>query len=387
MDDQIQCPFCKKTFPVTEALKHQIREEVKTTFEKEQKQQMWQKALAIAEVKTREASSQELKLLKSEVEEKNKKLEDARENEIALRKDRLRLEEEKKEVELKTQRKLDEEREKITQEAYKKASEENRLKNLEYEKKEQGLLNQIEILKQRAQQGSQEMQGEVIEEEFEKILKEQFPYDEIQEVPKGVTGPDLIQIIKNNFNRECGTIVWEFKNVKNWQEGWISKLREDQRKLKADIGVIITKVLPANVKNFTQINGIWIGSFSTINELGLILRNLLIEISVVKSSEIGKQEKKELLWNYTKSIEFRHRLEAIKDAMDLARDNLEKEKEYFRRKWARDDKSLTLLSENLLGMHGDLQAIVGKSLPEITGLKMLPEEKQENKSEEKNSLF
>jgi hypothetical protein len=379
MNDQITCPYCKKSFPVTEALRHQIKEDVSREFEREQKQIMWKKALAAAEGRTKEKSLEEMKMLKEELEEKDKKLQESRNNELQIRKERIKLEEEKKELEIKTQRKMDEERQKIATESYKKAIEDNRLKNLEHEKKEADLLKQIEELKQKAQQGSQQLQGEVLELELEKMLKREFPYDEINEVPKGVKGADVLQIVKNNTGKTCGTIIWESKRTKLWTEGWIVKLKEDQRRLKVETAIIITQVLPNGVKNFTQRDGVWIGNFESFIGLGLLLRNTLIELSSVKSSVVGKHEKKEILWNYLTSIEFRQRLEAMYDAYEQSKINLDKEKEFFRRKWARDDKNVELLMENLLGIHGDLQGIIGRSLPEIKRSDMLPSGHEEKK--------
>lgn len=383
MDDQIICPHCKKSFPATEALKHQIKEEVSREFEREQKQIMWKKALAAAETRIGEKSSEEMKVLKEELEEKNKKLDESRKVELEIRKERVRLEEEKKELELKTQRTIDEERAKIAAESFKKAMDENRMKNLEHEKKESDLLKQIEELKQKAQQGSQQLQGEVLELELENILKSDFPYDELREVPKGVKGADLLQVVKNSSGRECGTIIWELKRTRSWTDGWVAKLKEDQRQVKAQIAVIISQVLPAGVKNFTQKDGVWIGNFDSILGLGLLLRNTIIELASIKSSVVNKHEKKEILWSYLTSVEFRQRLEAMYDYYQQVKNDLDREKEFFRRKWSKEEKSIDLLMENITGIHGDLQGIVGRSLPEIKNTEMLEsgdEKKDENKT-------
>ena len=245
MNDNIICPHCKKAFPVTEALKHQLREDIARVFEQEQKQIMWKKALAAAEERTKEKNTLEIKMLKEENEEKEKKLAELRENELEIRKERVKLEEEKKDLELKTQRTIDEERKKISEDAFKKAMEENRLKNLDYERKESNYLKQIEELKIKMQQGSQQSQGEVMEEELKKILSSEFPYDSITDVPKGIRGADLVQTVKNNLGKECGTILWESKRTKTWTEGWIAKLKQDQREIKAELAIIVTQVLPA----------------------------------------------------------------------------------------------------------------------------------------------
>ena len=371
MNDNITCPYCGKSFQATEAITHKIKEEVSQKFEREQKQIMWQKALSAAELKTKEKNNLEIKLLKDENEEKNKKLEELRRNELEIRKERLKLEEEKKELELKTQRTIDEERKKISEEAFKKAMEENRLKNLDYERKESSYLKQIEELKVKMQQGSQQSQGEVMEDELKKILSAEFPYDEVVDVPKGIRGADLIQIVKNNVGKKCGTILWESKRTKVWTEGWISKLKQDQREIKAELAIIITQVLPQEIVNFGIKDGIWIVDYKTVTGAAVALRNNLIELSSLRSANKGKEEKKEILWNYLTSVEFKQRVEAIYESYNNLREELQKEKDWFTKKWAREEKSIDRVKDNLLGMHGDLEGIVGKTLPELEQLKKL----------------
>ncbi len=369
MNDTIECPHCHKTFPVEEALRHKIKEE----FEREQKPIMWKKALAAAEARKNEESIQEIKLLKEEKEEKDKKIEEFIKNEMEIRKKTARLEEEKKEIELKAQRKLDEERKKISDESYKKAQEENRLKDLEHQKKESDYLKQIEELKRKMQQGSQQLQGEVLELELENLLKREFPYDEIKEVPKGVKGADIQQVVKNNFGKTVGIIVWESKRTKAWSEGWIAKLREDQRILKADVAVLISQVLPEGVRNFVAKNEVWVCNYDSFLSLAIVLRDGLIKISGVRQSVVGKQDKKEILWNYLTGIEFKQRLDAINEAIVQREKILEKEQKWFINKWAAEKKSLELLKNNLIGATGDLQAIMGKSAPELKEMKEFDE--------------
>lgn len=365
MNDQIICPYCKKSFPVTEVLKHQMRDE----FEREQKPLLWRKALIAAEEKTKEKTALEIKDKINEIEELRKQNKSLQEQLLEINKLLRQLKSERDQEKIEHEKRLNAELAKIRESEKKHFDDEYRLRILEKEKQLSDALKVNEELKRKLEQGSQQLQGEILELELETILKREFPYDEIQEVPKGVTGADIIQIVKNNYGKICGSIIWESKRTKSWTDGWIQKLRDDQRKVKADIAVLISQTLPGSVKNFTLIGGVWVGNFDSIVGLSLLLRNSLTEIATIKLSMIGKQEKKEILWNYLTSLEFRQRLDSIYDAMNLAKEYLDKEKEFFRRKWAREEKNISLIAGNLLGMHGDLQAIVGKSLPEISGLK------------------
>lgn len=383
MNDQIICPHCKKVIPLTEALSQQIKEKYQKFYKirlAEERQKIEEQLKQQLGKKIKEELALELKDKTNELEELRQEKKNLQEQQLELNKliRQLRSENEKNRLEM--EKKLALEQEKIRQEEEKRLNQEYKLKILEKDKKLADALKLVEEYKRKIEQGSQQLQGEVLELELENILRKEFPQDEIKEVPKGMTGADLIQIVRNNYRRPCGLIIWELKRTKAWSDGWLVKLKEDQRKVKADIAVLISKVLPEEVKNFSQINGVWIGDYDSIYSLALILRKTLIEIAVVKSSIVGRQDKKEVLWNYLTSIEFKQRIEAFYDAYSQIKEDLKKEQEWFRRKWAKEDKNISQLADSILGVHGDLQGIIGKSLPEIKGLEMLPEgDKEQNK--------
>ena len=45
-------------------------------------------------------------------------------------------------------------------------------------------------------------------------------------------------------------MLWESKRTKNWSDGWLAKLRDDQRIAKADIAIIVSTTLPKGVETF-----------------------------------------------------------------------------------------------------------------------------------------
>ena len=118
----------------------------------------------------------------------------------------------------------------------------------------------IEELKQKAEQGSQQLQGEVLELELENLLRTKFPFDLIEPVPKGEFGGDALHRVNSPSGMACGTILWESKRTRNWSDGWLAKLREDQRSAKAEVCVLVSQVLPKGVETFDLIDGVWITS-------------------------------------------------------------------------------------------------------------------------------
>jgi hypothetical protein len=45
-------------------------------------------------------------------------------------------------------------------------------------------------------------------------------------------------------------MVWESKNTKAWQDAWVMKLKEDKLKVNGNIAILVTTVLPKDIKNF-----------------------------------------------------------------------------------------------------------------------------------------
>lgn len=393
MNDQIICPNCKKPIPLTQAISHQLKEKLEKEknleLEEEKKKlnteaQIWRvEQRKKIEERLRNEAEYKLKDVKNEAEELKKQNKSLQEQLLELNKlmRQLRVENGQRRIEM--EKKLAQGQEKIRQEEAKRLDEEYRLKTLEREKRLQDALRVNEELKRKLEQGSQQAQGEVLELELENILKKEFPFDEIKQVPKGIRGADVLQVVKNNFGRVCGTIVWESKRTKNWTDSWILKLKEDQRQVKAEIAVIISQVLPEGIKNFGMINDVWVGDYHSIIGLAVALRHNLINLASVKLSIVGKQEKKEILWNYLTGIEFKQRVEAIYEAYNQLQADLEIEKRWFTKKWAKQEKNIRMVIDNILGMHGDLQSIVGKVLSEIKGLDMLSSGETGKKHEDK----
>jgi len=418
MEEQtIKCPNCHQDIPLTEVLTHQIREKVKLELgievekkEKDlekretellekvrivenskknineevnrkleiEKQVLLKKTLQEAEEKV----SLELKDLKGQIQEKDKKIEEAEEKELELRKKQREIEAREKSLELDMARKLDKERKKIEEETSKKISEEQGLKLLEREKIIAGLKKQIDELKRKSEVGSQQLQGEVQELDLESFLQKHFIYDEIRPVPKGIRGADVLQKISTKNEIDCGSMLWESKRAKNWSEGWITKLKEDQREAKAHIAVIVSDILPKDVSNAGFRNGVWITNRASLYGLAMALRKILTEVSFAKLAAEGKDEKVELLFRYLTGPEFKQKFGAMIETFVVMRQDLDKEKRATIAKWGKQEKQIDKIIAVTAGMHGDLRGLIGSSMQSIPILES-GEEKEVNEGEKK----
>jgi len=361
MKNTIKCPYCHKEFEPTDALKHQIEEQVSTSLEAKHK-------IDLEEVKRKSEEEVSIRVGKDLDSEKlrNKKL-IGQIDELLGEVRKLREKDEDREIEMK--KKLMEEEEKIKTDARQKAEDEHKLKDLEKDKKIQDILKANEELTKKLEQGSQQTQGETLELEIESKLRSEFPTDKILEVKKGQRGADVSQEVIDKLGRNCGIILWESKNAE-WSNGWISKLKEDQRQAKADLAVLVSVNLPEGVESFVYRDGIWIVSWKHFIPLSWSLRFNLVSLYHERQASEGKDEKMKILYQYLTGTEFKNRVEGIVDAFSNLQEELEKEKRYFNVKWARQEKEIRKVVDHTHGMYGDLQAVIGKSLPEIKSLEL-----------------
>lgn len=366
---KVTCPYCNKSFSIDEALGHQLSSEIEEKLKKEFNQKWVLQKEKLAEEAKKNAEG-EMKLLREENEKRSKEAAEAREKEIGWIKEKRAFDEEKERFELEKQRQIEEERKKIREKVELEMVERYSMKEKEKDHVIDSLRKSLEEAQRKANQGSQQLQGEVQELELEGLLKINFPLDSIEPVGKGITGADVIQRIYDNTGRMCGAIVWESKRTKNWTEGWVQKLLDDRRSIKADVAILVSTVLPEGLKKFGPYDKIYVTGFENLLEVAKIIRLKIIELCYAKLSVEGKNDKKEILWSYLTGHEFKGRVEAMVEAFSMMRESVEKEKKFFANKWARDEKTIQRMTDNLLGMHGDIHGLVGTSLPEIKSLEL-----------------
>jgi len=308
--------------------------------------------------------------LQGQLTEARTKVTEAQKAELQLRQERRQLEEQEEELELIVTRTLDQERTKIRDEAKRQADEEHRLQEADKDKLVADLRRQIDELKRKSEQGVPQTQGEVMELELEEILRQQFPEDTIEPVPVGAHGGDVLQHVHDSAGQECGTILWESKRTKSWSDGWLSKLRNDQRAARAYVAVLTTVEMPKGIMTFGSIDGVWITKHSCLVGLAGALRTGLLEVARTRRALEGKHTKIEILYNYFSSPEFCQRIEGIVEAFVSMREDLDSEKRSMQRIWAKREKQLDRAVANTAGLYGDLGGILGTNLPQIANLEL-----------------
>jgi hypothetical protein len=302
------------------------------------------------------------------LKQQDAKLAEAQKAQADLLRKQRDLDDAKRELELTVEKRVQADLALAREKAKKEAEDEMKLKVMEAEQTIASMQKQIEDLKRRAEQGSQQLQGEVQELELEALLATRFPRDTIQPVPKGEFGGDILQRVVGPLGQQCGTILWESKRTKNWSDGWLPKLREDQRTARAEIAVIVSQVLPKDLETFGLVDQVWVAHPKVAVPVAVALRQTLVEIAGARQASEGQQTKMEMVYQYLTGPRFRQRVQAIVEAFSSMRDDLDRERKAITKQWAKREEQIDRVMQATVGMYGDLQGIAGKTLQEIEGL-------------------
>ena len=317
-----------------------------------------------------EQKSKELTELQDILKQRDEKLAEAQKAQTDLLRKQRELDDAKREIDLTVEKRVQEGLTATREQAKKEAEDTLKFKVMEKEQTIASMQKQIEELKRKAEQGSQQLQGEVQELELEALLSTKFPLDQIQPVPKGEFGGDVLQRVTSSLGQVCGTILWESKRTKNWSDGWLMKLREDQRQAKAELSVIVSQTLPKGVDTFDLVERVWVTHPKAALPVAVVLRQSLIEVAAAKKSTEGQQTKMEMVYDYLMGPRFRQRVLAIMEAFSTMQEDLDKERKVITKQWAKREEQIGRVMQGTVGMYGDLQGIAGKTLQEIEGLEL-----------------
>jgi hypothetical protein len=316
------------------------------------------------------SKSEELADLQAVLAQKDAKLEEAQKTQAELLRKQRELDDARRELDLTVERRVQDSAAEIRLKAKAEVEESLKLKVAEKEQQITSMQRQIDDLKRKAEQGSQQLQGEVLELQLESALRSQFPWDTIEPVSKGEFGGDVVQYVRGPLGQACGSLLWEIKRTKNWADGWLAKLRADQRAAGAELAILVSSALPKEIETFGQIDGIWITDVRFAVPLAIALRQSLIEVFGARQAQEGQETKMQLVYQYLTGPKFKHRIEAIVEKFADMQADLDRERKALTRLWAKREAQIQGVIESTVGMYGDLQGIAGKALQEIEGLQI-----------------
>ena len=373
-DKEKQIAEAKRTLDdqVVDQVNAQLKTERARVIEEESRRA---KQAAAAEL---DGKARELAELQEVLKVRDEKLAEAQKAQAELIKKQRELDDAKRELELTVEKRVQDGLSEVRTQAKREAEEGLKLKVMEKDQTIASMQQKIEELKQKAEQGSQQLQGEVQELELETLLRAKFPFDSIEPVPKGEFGGDVLQRVVSQSGQASGSILWESKRTKNWSDGWLVKLREDQRTAKAEVSVLVSQALPKGTETFDVIDGVWVTSPRAALPVATILRHTLLQVGMARQVSEGQQTKTEMIYQYLTGPRFRQRVEAIVEAFSTMQEDFDKERKAIMKQWAKREEQIERVMGATVGMYGDLQGIAGKSLQEIDGLELTALENKSN---------
>ncbi|MBP1840920.1 DUF2130 domain-containing protein [Formosa algae] len=415
-ESQIKCPNCGTTIDVQDILSHQLEDEIKQKYQaqlahekkrydasqeqlskeraafeekKKKENELFQNRLETAlkeekrqiEIRIKhkiiEEQSDQFKALQTELNEKSEQVKELNRSKAEIEKLKREKGELKAQAEADAQKQLNEtlvaEKEKIR----KLEEDKNELRFKEMQMQLEAQKKLTEEMKRKQEQGSMQLQGEAQELAIEEWLAAKFPLDTIEEIKKGARGGDCIQIVHTRTDQNCGSIYYESKRTKDFQPSWIEKFKADIRDRGANIGVLVTEVMPSDMDRLGLKDGIWICNYDEFKGLCAVLRESIIQLNRAMVAQDNKGDKMDLLYDYLTSTTFRMQIEAIVEGFTQMKSDLDSEKRSMQRIWKQREKQIEKVVTNTIDMYGSIKGIAGNAIQSVKALE-LPGDEDDN---------
>ncbi len=408
---RVVCPNCGENIDVSTLLSHQLEEDLKAKYEiqkkrdlerlkaqeaelqkqkesfeenKKKENELFRERLEVKlkeeakrqeqriKAKIDEEQSQQIADIQKELNEKSEKIKELHKTKAEIEKLKREKAEARELLEVELQQKLNaqlgEERLKIK----KLEEEKNELKIRELAKQLEDQKKLTDDMKRKQEQGSMQLQGEIQELAIEEWLMSEFPLDTIEEIKKGARGGDCIQIVNTRVRQNCGKIYYESKRTKDFQPTWIEKFKDDIRDRNANIGVLVTEVMPSDMDRLGLKDGIWICNFEEFKGLSKVLRQTMVLLDSSVETQSNKGDKMGMLYDFLMSNAFKLQIEGIVEGFTTMQADLESEKRSMQRIWKSREKQIERVINNTVDMYGSIKGIAGNAIGNIQALELGP---------------
>jgi hypothetical protein len=413
---KVACPNCGADIDVQDILAHQLEDELKQKFQaqlsaerkryeketdrlkqaelefeakKKKENELFQDRLETQlksekklieeklKVKMTEENEDRIKAMQTELQEKSEQVKELHRSQAEIEKLKREKGELKELAEAEAQKRfsiqIEQEKEKIR----KVEADRTEMKFREMEKQLEDQKKLTEEMKRKQEQGSMQLQGEVQELAIEEWLMSHFPLDTIDEIKKGIRGGDCMQIVNTRSRQNCGMIYYESKRSKDFSPKWIEKFRDDIREKGADIGVLVTEVMPSGMERMGMVEGVWVCNYEEFKGLCAVLRDSIIRLSLVAGTQENKGEKMQMLYDFLTSPSFKLQMEAIVDGFTKMKSELDREKRAMQRIWKEREKQLDKVLMSTAEMYGSVRGIAGNAIQPMKALELPGDEDEE----------
>ena len=372
---EISCPCCGTTIDVNKLLKEKLLSELKVSLKSEENtfiRNQIAKAELDAHKKMEELmleNENNINEINNELNQKSKEIKRLKDAEAEIIELKRKTRESEENAELNIQKRI---HEALESESKRLVDQANQKSQFEIKTLKKQLADQINLTKEmqrKQEQGSVQLQGEAGELIIEEWLKDRFKLDDVTEIKKGENGADCLQTINTREKLKCGTIYYESKRTKTFQNSWIDKFKNDIREKGADVGVLVTKTMPSGSDKIRKINGVIVCGFNEFKVIAPVLRDSLLQLNSVQSTEVNKADKMALLYNFLTSNEFKLHVEGVVEGITQMQEEMIREKNTHKKLWKQREKQLEKVVDSTISIYGAIKGIAGKSVPEIESLK------------------
>jgi hypothetical protein len=226
----------------------------------------------------------------------------------------------------------------------------------------------VDDLSLKLEHQTSEQMGEMAEADAFSALRSAFPHDDIQRVGRGVRGADILQIVMVEGN-EAGRIIYECKNVSSWQNEWLTKARSYRSEYQTPWVVIASRCFPRREKWFVVERGVPVIDLRLIVKLAEVIRAGVVEIGQLRTSNIGRREKAEQMFEYVRSDHFAGRFKSVAESIVALREHQGKERQWHSEAWAKQTRLYDEMDERRREIGASIRAIA-EAVPTV-GLRVV----------------
>jgi hypothetical protein len=296
--------------------------------------------------------------LREELDAMRQRLRVAEEAEQSLRRQRVDIEAREHALELEVQRRIDDQRPSLVEHALRAAGQQHAVELEQKAIEVRRLTDQIEALRHTASV-AQELQGEAQEVVLRDLLASVCPHDLVSDVPRGKRGGDLLHEVRNAIGQRAGLVLWECKSAKTWSEGWIEKLKFDQRACEADVAVLVSTVLPRGIEHVGLHNGVFVASLPAATGVAHLVRHLVLRLATARADSTTRDFQLRELHEVLCSNAFRLRCQSIFDSVAAMSRDLESERASAHRWFARRERQIAQFSHAAAEVVGQIEGATG----------------------------
>jgi len=265
---------------------------------------------------------------------------------------------------------------KIKGDAKLQSDDEYELKIKELEESRDAALRSLKEAVRKGTMGSSQTKGATQERAIASWLRSNFPLDDINEIGIGKRGADCVHKVNSKTIQNCGIIYYESKRTKGFKKGWIDKFKSDIRNLGATIGVLVTDSLPPGMERMGLLDGIYICTYLEFKGLCCVLRQNIVQLNQVISSQENKGDKMVMIYDFLVGNKFRDSMEAIVASFVQMQKDLDTERISITGHWKKRETQIQKVLDNTSFMYNHIQGITGNAIQPIDLLE-LPEESDE----------